>query len=232
MRIGNEANIVLRVSNLCKYFPVTKGVTRRRVGTVRAVDRVSFFVRDGEVFGLVGESGCGKTTTGRTILRALEPTSGIAFFDLNDGSRPFALFDLEREQLKAMRRHMRMIFQDPYSSLNPRMNVRELIAEPLRIHGVARTRSDIDDRVATILQAVGLEPGVMTRYPHAFSGGQRQRIGIARALVLNPKFIIADEAVSALDVSVQAQILNLMQDLKEEFGLGPTRPGLRPLHRQ
>jgi len=219
MRIGNEANIVLRVSNLCKYFPVTKGVTRRRVGTVRAVDRVSFFVRDGEVFGLVGESGCGKTTTGRTILRALEPTSGIAFFDLNDGSRPFALFDLEREQLKAMRRHMRMIFQDPYSSLNPRMNVRELIAEPLRIHGVARTRSDIDDRVATILQAVGLEPGVMTRYPHAFSGGQRQRIGIARALVLNPKFIIADEAVSALDVSVQAQILNLMQDLKEEFGL-------------
>jgi len=219
VKIGNEETVVLKVSNLCKYFPIVKRLTRRRVGTVKAVDGVSFFVRDGEAFGLVGESGCGKTTIARTILRALEPTSGVVFFDMNDGRAPIEVFELDRPALKVLRRHVRMVFQDPYSSLNPRMNVRELIAEPLIIHEAATSRSEIEERVAAVLSMVGLDAGCMRRYPHAFSGGQRQRISIARALILEPKFIIADEAVSALDVSVQAQILNLLQDLQEQLGL-------------
>ena len=214
-----QQGTILEVTNLCKHFPVTKGITRRHVGTVRAVDDVSFFVRNGEVFGLVGESGCGKTTTGRTLLRAIEPTYGTALFDMGDGNGPVNIFELAKPELKQLRRHMRMIFQDPYSSLNPRMNVRELIGEPLVIHKKTASRKDLEDRVAKALNTVGLDPSYMRRYPHAFSGGQRQRICIARALVLDPRFIIADEAVSALDVSVQAQILNLMQDLQEQLGL-------------
>ena len=210
---------ILGVQGLCTHFPVTKGVTRRRVGTVRAVDDVSFTVGEGEAFGLVGESGCGKTTTARTILRAVEPTAGQAFFDMGAPRGIVDVFGLDRVGLKELRRQVRMIFQDPFSSLNPRMNVRQIIAEPLLIHGLVGSRSEVDDRVATVLGTVGLDPGMMQRYPHAFSGGQRQRIGIARALVLQPRFVIADEPVSALDVSVQAQILNLLQDLQEQFGL-------------
>lgn len=219
MQIGEDSKILLRVSNLRKYFPVTKGLARRQVGTIKAVDQLSFRIRTGEAFGLVGESGCGKTTTGRVILRAIEPTSGVAFFDPSDGRPPLALFDLDKKVLKRARRHMRMIFQDPYSSLNPRMNVREIVCEPLRIHKVVSSRSELDDRVAEALRTVGLDASCMPRYPHAFSGGQRQRLCIARALVLKPRFIVADEPVSALDVSVQAQILNLMQDLQAQFSL-------------
>ena len=215
----SQNNNILEVSGLCKHFPVTKGITRRLVATVRAVDDVSFHVRTGEVFGLVGESGCGKTTTGRTLLRAIEPTSGTALFDMGDGKGPVNIFDLAPVKLKLLRRHMRMIFQDPYSSLNPRMNVRELVGEPLIIHKITDSRQELDERIVEALKTVGLDPSYMRRYPHAFSGGQRQRICIARALVLEPRFIIADEAVSALDVSVQAQILNLMQDLQEQLQL-------------
>lgn len=215
----DKTDVILDVQNLRKYFPVTKGLTRRQIGTVKAVDDISFAIRRGEVFGLVGESGCGKTTAGRTILRALEPTGGHAYFKAEKGGPASDIFELDKAGLKQMRRAMRMVFQDPYSSLNPRMNVRQVISEPLIIHGITRKRSDLEERVADALRAVGLDESYMRRYPHAFSGGQRQRICIARALVLDPAFIIADEAVSALDVSVQAQILNLLQDLQEEFGL-------------
>ncbi len=200
------------VRNLKKYFPVRSGVFSRISAWVKAVDDVSFDIRDGETFGLVGESGCGKSTVGRTILRLMEPTSGQALFDTQD------LFRLRPNQLRAVRRQMQIIFQDPFSSLNPRMTVGSIIGEPIRVHGLANGR-EVDERVSRLLERVGLAAEHRSRYPHEFSGGQRQRIGIARALALDPKFIVCDEAVSALDVSIQAQILNLLQDLQEEYHL-------------
>jgi len=208
---------LLSVRDLCKHFPVrSKGFLRRRVGTVLAVDEVSFDVMGGETLGLVGESGCGKTTTARTILRALRPTRGSVLFGADGASVNLAA--ISEGQLKPLRTRMQMIFQDPFSSLNPRMTVGDLVAEPLVIHGIGRGR-ERKDRVAEMLGKVGLEASFMKRYPHAFSGGQRQRIGIARALILHPSLVVADEAVSALDVSVQAQVLNLLEDLQEELKL-------------
>ncbi|HZF38637.1 MAG TPA: dipeptide ABC transporter ATP-binding protein [Blastocatellia bacterium] len=197
---------LVEIKDLKKYFPVP----HKQV--VRAVDGVSFTINRGETLGLVGESGCGKTTVGRCILRLIEPTSGEISFDGRD------LLKLDRGEMRALRRRMQIIFQDPYSSLNPRMMVGSIIAEPLEIHRVG-DRRERKDRVAELLRVVGLDPDYANRYPHQFSGGQRQRIGIARALALNPDFIVADEPVSALDVSVQAQVVNLMQDLQERFGL-------------
>ena len=208
---------LLKVVDLCKHFPIQAGFWRRTVGHVRAVDGVSFALHRGETFGLVGESGCGKTTTGRSILRAIEPTSGqILFNDQELGWVDVATLD--EGNLRVFRRHTQMVFQDPYSSLNPRMTLLELIGEPLLNNGVrdAATRTE---RVAELLSLVGLRPEYIRRYPHAFSGGQRQRVGIARALALNPQFVVCDEPVSALDVSIQAQTLNLLQDLQEAFGL-------------
>ena len=209
-------SVLLEVSNLKKHFPIRKGFLRRVTRNVRAVDDVSFHVYAGKTLGLVGESGCGKTTTGRCILRAIEPTSGTILFH-QDG-QAVDITTLEPGELRAMRRHMQMIFQDPYSSLNPRMTVKQIVGEPLLVNGVARGR-ELEDRVAAIMKSVGLRSEYMRRYPHAFSGGQRQRIGIARALALNPSFIVCDESVSALDVSIQAQILNLLQDLQKQFHL-------------
>lgn len=204
---------ILEVRNLKKYFPITKGfIFQRQVGAVKAVDGVSFTIRRGETLGLVGESGCGKTTTGRVILRLQEPTAGEVIFE---GRNVFAL---NKEELRRMRRDMQIIFQDPYSSLNPRMTVGDIVGEPLEIHNIARGREKLR-RVQELLEVVGLSPYHVNRYPHEFSGGQRQRIGIARALALNPKLIICDEPVSALDVSIQAQILNLLEDLQKEFKL-------------
>jgi len=211
---GNR--LLLEVKNLKKYFPVRRGVFRRTVGWVKAVDDVSFFIREGETLGLVGESGCGKTTCGRTILRLIEPTAGEVLFHLDDRTIP--VFKLRGRALKELRREMQIIFQDPYSSLNPRMTIGDIVGEPLLVHGLARGK-ELRERVAQLLEAVGLNPQYMKRYPHEFSGGQRQRIGIARALALDPKLIIADEPVSALDVSIQAQVLNLMEDLQDQFGL-------------
>ncbi len=208
---------LLRVEGLCKYFPVyRKGLVRRKVGEVRAVDDVNFAIRPGETIGLVGESGCGKTTLVRTILRALDPTGGRAWFASSRG--PVDLAAADAPALKRLRTEIQMIFQDPFSSLNPRMTVGDIVGEPLLIHRVG-TRAERKDRVADMLRKVGLKPEHMHRYPHAFSGGQRQRIGIARALVLHPSLVVADEAVSALDVSVQAQVINLLEDLQEELGL-------------
>lgn len=208
---------LLEVQNLRKWFPIKRGFFSRTVGQVKAVDGVSFYVRPGETLGLVGESGCGKTTTGRVIMRAYKPTAGgIWFNDQNMGRVNVA--DVEGVQLKRLRRNMQMVFQDPYSSLNPRMNLLQNVGEPLLVHGVA-AGSELEGRVAELLRVVGLRPEYQNRYPHAFSGGQRQRIGIARALALNPQLIVLDEPVSALDVSVQAQILNLLQDLQAQFGL-------------
>jgi oligopeptide/dipeptide ABC transporter ATP-binding protein len=197
---------LVEIKDLKKYFPVP----HKQV--VRAVDGVSFTINRGETLGLVGESGCGKTTVGRCILRLIEPTSGEIRFDGRD------LLKLDRGEMRGLRRRMQIIFQDPYSSLNPRMKVGSIIAEPLEIHRVG-DRRERKDRVAELLRVVGLDPDYANRYPHQFSGGQRQRIGIARALALNPDFIVADEPVSALDVSVQAQVVNLLQDLQERFGL-------------
>ncbi len=208
---------MLSVENLKMYFPIRKGFSQRVVGQVRAVDDVSFSVMEGETLGLVGESGCGKTTIGRCILRAYTPSGGSIYYQNGSGQR-VDLAGLNEKALKSYRRELRMIFQDPYSSLNPRMTVLDIVAEPLRIHQVAHG-NEIKERVAELLRRVGLRPEYMRRYPHAFSGGQRQRIGIARALALNPRVVVCDEAVSALDVSVQAQILNLLQDLQAEFGL-------------
>jgi peptide/nickel transport system ATP-binding protein len=208
---------LLDVSALRKFFPITQGFLKRTVGHVRAVDDVSFTIPKGKTLGLVGESGCGKTTTSRLILRAFDPSSGAVWF--NDRTKGWVdVTTLDSAALRALRPNMQMIFQDPYSSLNPRMTLVEVIGEPLLVNGIARG-SELHDRVAYLLRRVGLRPEYVGRYPHGFSGGQRQRIGIARALAPNPQLVVCDEPVSALDVSIQAQILNLLQDLQQEFGL-------------
>jgi peptide/nickel transport system ATP-binding protein len=209
--------LLLEIKELKKYFPIKRGFFSRTVGYVKAVDGVNFYVQPGETLGLVGESGCGKTTTGRVILRAVDPSDGEIWFDDPEMGR-VNVATLENQQLKRLRRNMQMVFQDPYSSLNPRMTLLQNVGEPLIVNNVARGK-ELEDRVAYLLRVVGLRPEYMNRYPHAFSGGQRQRIGIARALALNPKLVVLDEPVSALDVSVQAQILNLLQDLQAQFGL-------------
>jgi oligopeptide transport system ATP-binding protein len=208
---GNE--VLVRVKGLKKHFPITRGmVLKRQIGNIRAVDGVSFEVYRGETLGLVGESGCGKSTTGRTILQLHRPTAGDVYFeDVN-------LADLKGRELNQMRRRMQMIFQDPYASLDPRMTVGTIVSEPLDIHGT-HTGKARQERVQELLDVVGLNPYFVSRYPHEFSGGQRQRIGIARALALQPDFIICDEPISALDVSIQAQVVNLLQDLQQRFGL-------------
>ena len=208
---------LLEVRDLRKYFPIRKGFLRKTVGHVRAVDDINFFINEGETLGLVGESGCGKTTASRCILRALEPTSGQMLFRTEDGN-VVDLALLNREQLKPLRSQMQMIFQDPYGSLNPRMTLFDIVGEPLLIEGM-RNRRQREERVAELLRLVGLRPEFMQRFPHAFSGGQRLRIGIARALAVNPRLVVADEPVSALDVSVQAQTLNLLLDLQKRLHL-------------
>jgi oligopeptide transport system ATP-binding protein len=208
-----EPEVLVRVENLVKHFPITRGIIiQRQVGAVHAVDGLTFDIYKGETLGLVGESGCGKSTTGRTILQLYRPTSGSVHFEGVD------LVKLKGEELRRMRRRMQMIFQDPYASLNPRMTVGEIIGEPLIIHNVARGR-EVQERVEHLLELVGLNPAYANRYPHEFSGGQRQRIGVARALALQPSFIVCDEPISALDVSIQAQVVNLLEDLQQEFGL-------------
>ena len=211
-----EGNI-LEVNNLVKFFPIQKGFLRRTVGHVRAVDDITFHVKEGETLGLVGESGCGKTTTSRCILRAIEPTGGEVLFKAEDGST-VDVTTLPKVPLRELRRDMQMIFQDPFSSLNPRMSLLDIVGEPLLVHGM-KSRRQRADRVAELLRLVGLRSEYMRRFPHAFSGGERQRIGIARALALNPRLIVADEPVSALDVSVQAQVINLLEELQEDLKL-------------
>ena len=208
---------LLEIKSLKKYFPIQKGFFKTVVGHVKAVDDISMYVNEGETLGLVGESGCGKTTTGRCILKAITPSSGEIWFNDPDMGR-VNVNELEHEQLVQVRRNMRMIFQDPYASLNPRMTLQEIVGAPLRAMKLAKGK-ELEDRVAEMLRRVGLRPEYMRRYPHAFSGGQRQRIGLARALAPNPKFLVCDEPVSALDVSVQAQILNLLKDLQRELHL-------------
>ncbi|HSM58328.1 MAG TPA: ABC transporter ATP-binding protein [Candidatus Sulfomarinibacteraceae bacterium] len=208
----NGKEVLVEVRNLKKYFPIYRGVLRRQVGAVQAVDGVSFNIYKGETLGLVGESGCGKSTTGRTILQLLEPTDGQVIFQDKD------LTALGKDELRRARRDMQMIFQDPYASLNPRLTVGNIVAESLEIHNIGDKKSR-KERVQELLRLVGLNPYFVNRYPHEFSGGQRQRIGVARALASNPSFIVADEPISALDVSIQAQVVNLLDDLKEELGL-------------
>lgn len=210
MSHGKE--ILVQVTNLKKHFPIRRGIVRRQVGAVQAVDGVTFNIYKGETLGLVGESGCGKSTTGRTILQLLKPTAGeVKFLDKE-------LTALGKTDLRKARRNMQMIFQDPYASLNPRMTVGDIIGEPLQIHHIGDAKSR-EERVQELLRVVGLNPYFVNRYPHEFSGGQRQRIGIARALATNPSFIVADEPISALDVSIQAQVVNLLDDLKDVLGL-------------
>jgi ABC-type oligopeptide transport system ATPase subunit len=204
---------LLEVKNLCTWFPVFGGVFRRRVGEIKAVDDVSFSIEPGRTVGLVGESGSGKTTVGRTILKLIQATSGRVAFDGRD------ILSLGEREFPPLRREMQMIFQDPYGSLNPRFTIGEIVGEALEIHFPEMSRADRESRVAELLRLVGLRPEMMRRYPHEFSGGQRQRIGIARALAVKPRFIVCDEPVSALDVSVQAQIVNLLQDLQEQLGI-------------
>jgi len=208
---------LLEVTNLRKYFPIQKGFFKKTIGNVRAVDDVSFFVEEGETLGLVGESGCGKTTTSRCVVRAIAPSSGEVLFRTAEG-QTVDLATLDRPRLRPLRPQMQMIFQDPYASLNPRMNLFEIVGEPLLVNGLT-SRKQRTDQVAEMLQLVGMRPEYMQRFPHAFSGGQRQRIGIARALSLRPRLVVADEPVSALDVSVQAQILNLLLDLQKRLNL-------------
>ena len=208
---------LLTVEHLKKYFPIEKGLLKRVVGHVKAVDDVSLYINEGETLGLVGESGCGKTTLGRCIVRAVEPTRGKVLFRTN-GDESVDILSLHRDTLRSMRRHFQMIFQDPYSSLDPRMTVLDIVGEPLIVTKTMKGH-ELEDRVKELMDLVGLDVKHLKRYPHAFSGGQRQRIGVARALALNPKLIICDEAVSALDVSIQAQILNLLQELQQKLGL-------------
>jgi peptide/nickel transport system ATP-binding protein len=217
MTVSGSRVPLLEVKSLQKLFPIRRGFLRRVVGHVRAVDGVTFHVEPGETLALVGESGCGKTTTSRCVLRAVTPTAGQILFRTTEGV-VLDVATLPKSQLRPLRRQMQMIFQDPFSSLNPRRTLLDIVAEPLVANGVG-SRIERTERVAELLRLVGLRPEYMRRYPHAFSGGQRQRIGIARALALNPRLVVADEPVSALDVSVQAQILNLMLDLQEQLGL-------------
>jgi oligopeptide transport system ATP-binding protein len=209
---GNGTGPLVRADDMRVYFPIFSGLLQRRTGDVRAVDDISFEINRGETFGLVGESGCGKSTTGRAVIRLRNLTSGVVEFDGRD------LMSLSREELRLARRRMQIIFQDPYSSLNPRMTVNSIISEPLETHNLG-SKSARADRVAELLQLVGLNPNYRNRYPHEFSGGQRQRIGVARALAVEPEFIVCDEPISALDVSIQAQVLNLLVELRERFGL-------------
>ncbi len=208
---------LLEVRNLKKYFPIRKGFIKKVVGHVRAVDDVNFFINEGETLGLVGESGCGKTTTSRCVLRAVNPSSGQINYRTKD-NRQVDIAKLTPAEMRALRPEMQMIFQDPFASLNPRMNLFDIVSEPMYVNGI-RNRGERTDRVAELLQLVGLRPEYMQRFPHAFSGGQRQRIVIARALALNPRLVVADEPVSALDVSVQAQVLNLLMDLQAQLKL-------------
>ena len=206
-------NVLIRVKKLAKYFPISRGaIFQRHIGDVRAVDNISFDIHKGETLGLVGESGCGKSTVGRTILQLYRPTGGKVFFQNID------LTKLKRDQLQNIRRDMQIIFQDPYASLNPRLTVRGIVAEPLEIHKIGNSM-DRNERIRTLLELVKLNSDFLNRYPHEFSGGQRQRIGIARAIALKPKFIVCDEPVSALDVSIRAQIINLLKHLQDEFEL-------------
>ena len=207
----DKREVLVRVENLKKYFPIVTGFLRRTTGQVRAVDGVSFEIHQGETLGLVGESGCGKSTLGRTLLQLHSPTEGLVYFEGMD------LAGMSKSELRSMRRRMQIIFQDPYSSLNPRMTIENIIAEPLTIHHVANGK-ELHEMVAVLLERVGMNPLFANRFPHEFSGGQRQRIGVARALALNPSFIVADEPISALDVSIQAQVVNLLEDLQDELG--------------
>ena len=208
----DKDNALLKVQGLKKHFPILRGVVRRQAGAVKAVDGISFHVERGETFGLVGESGCGKSTTGRLILQLFPPTAGSVIFDGMELTR------MKREEVRRLRPRMQMIFQDPYASLNPRMTVGQLVDEPMDIH-TQLSRRERSDRVRELLELVGLNPRFDRRYPHEFSGGQRQRIGVARALALRPEFIVCDEPISALDVSVRAQVVNLLEDLQEKLGL-------------
>ena len=211
---SQTGDVLLEVNNLKMYFPVTSGILlQRKVADVKAVDDVSFFIRKGETLGLVGESGCGKTTTGRAILQLYKPTAGDVVFEGQ------ILNNLSSGDMRAMRRKMQIIFQDPYGSLNPRMTCGDIVGEPLKVHKMTSSRGEYRDRVSELLTVVGLSPYMGDRYPHEFSGGQRQRIGIARALAVNPSFIVCDEPVSALDVSIQAQVINLLEELQDQFGL-------------